>query len=65
MYTFYLLYLFINMAASTENLLNDYNNYLEKYNKNYSSNEYLHRFNIYKTNFRYIEEQNLKNFSYK
>jgi cathepsin L len=65
MYTFNLLYILVNMLASTEFSLNDYNNYLEKYNKNYSSNEYLHRFNIYKTHLNYIEEQNSKNLSYK
>ena len=64
---FFILLLFVNLcnAIYYNNSYKDFESYITKYNKHYSSNEYLYRFNIFKNNINYINyNNNYKKLSY-
>ena len=42
------------------NYLDDFNNYIEEYNKNYDLREFWYRYNIFETNLNYINKRNLE-----
>lgn len=49
---------------SLSSLKDDFNNYLNKFNKNYTENEYWRRLDIYVDNINYINKHNQENHSY-
>ena len=65
MFSVGILFTLLFSFTNSENIsFNDYNKYLKKFGKNYTENEYLYRFNVYKNNTNYINNHNNKNLSY-
>ena len=49
---------------SLSSLKDNFDNYLNKFNKNYTENEYWNRLDIFTDNINYINKHNNKNHSY-